>query len=232
MSNRKNKKLDTAIVVALIGLTGTIVTALLASPLLEKLLVGTAVPTEGGSNSDSVLVFSEDFEKGHASGLSFTSEEWQVVQEEGSSVLEASGTRNGNTAITFGPNDFADGIIQFRLFFRNFDGFILSFRSAGSETYTLYFAPSSEEIKFGYGNSANGWKLEPFENGLASFHFAENVWYDVKLEVKGAQMTLWVDDKKLLASSDSRLKQGGMEFAVQDTGTVLLDDIEVYQSTP
>lgn len=230
MSGRKNKKLDTAIVVALIGLTGTIVTALLASPLLEKLLVGTAVPTEG-VNSDSVLVFSEDFEKGYASGLNFTSEEWQIIRE-GSSVLEASGTDNGNTAIAFGPNDFADGIIQFRLFFKNFDGFILSFRSADSETYTLYLAPSSEEIKLGYGSSANGWKLEPFENGLVSFHFAENVWYDVKLEVKGGQMILWMDDKKLLASKDSRLKQGGMEFAVQYDGTVLLDDIAVYQPAP
>lgn len=234
MSKNKPKKVDRAIIVALIGLAGTVLAALIASPWFGQLLPGTPQPDPSGEpGAVSDRVFWEDFEKGYASGLSFTSEEWQVMEYGSGFVLEVSGTSDGNTTVSFGPNDFSDGAIEFKLLFVNFDGFILSFRSdVDLETYTLYLAPTGGEIQLGYGSAANDWELELLEDGVRSFNFTENVWYNVKLEAADAKITLWIDDKKLLTSQDSRLKKGGMEFAIQYVGTVLLDDIAVYQSNP
>lgn len=234
MPKNKPKKMDKAIIVALIGLAGTVLAALLASPWFGTLLPGTLQPDPSGEPGvGSDRVFWENFDKGYASGLSFTSEEWQVTEYDNGFVLEVSGTRDGNTTVTFGSNDFSDGAIEFNLLFVNFDGFILSFRSTlDQETYTLYLAPDGGEIQLGYGSAANNWELEIFENGVRSFNFTENVWYTVKLEAVDTQITLWIDDKKLLTTQDSRLKKGGMEFAVQYEGTVLLDNIAVYQSNP
>lgn len=234
MSKNKSKKLDKAIVIALIGLAGTVLAALIASPVFEKFFSSTPVPeTTGEQEAVSDRIFWEDFENGHFSGLSITTQEWQVMDYEGGSILEVSGTDTGNTTVSFGTNDFSDGSIQFRLLFKNFGGFILTFRSnADVETYTLYLAPRSSEIKLGYGGAANGWNLEAFEDGIRSFDFTENVWYEVKLEANGDQFTLWVDNKKLLTARDERLRQGKTEFAVQYEGTVLLDDIAIYQLNP
>lgn len=234
MSKNKPKKMDRAIIVALIGLAGTTLAALIASPLFERLFPGTPqVEPAGEPGAVSDRVFWENFESGYASVLSFTSEEWQVMEYGGGSVLEVSGTSDGNTSVSFGPNDFSDGVIEFKLLFINFDGFLLIFRSNGNmETYTLYLSPISGEVKLGYGSAANNWELEPFEDGLRTMDFAENVWYAIKLETSGSQFTLWMDDKKILSVQDSMLKKGGMGFAVQYDGTVLLDDIAVYQSNP
>ncbi len=234
MSKNKSKKMDKAIVIALIGLAGTVLAALIASPVFEKFFSATPAPeTAGEQEAVSDRVFWEDFENGHFSGLSISTQEWQVMDYEGGSVLEVSGTYTGNTTVSFGANDFSDGSIRFRLLFKNFGGFILTFRSnMDVETYTLYLAPRSNEIQLGYGSAANDWNLAAFGDGIRSFEFTESVWYEVKLEAKGGQFTLWIDNKKLLAARDERLQQGGTEFAVQYEGTVLLDDIAVYQPNP
>ncbi|MCK6567737.1 MAG: hypothetical protein DCC59_17550 [Chloroflexi bacterium] len=234
MSKKKSKKMDKAVVVALIGLAGTVIAALLASPFFDRLFSEPSVPpaTEG-TEADFDRVFWEDFEKGYPSGLSISSEEWQVMEDGEDSVLEVSGIPDGNTLIGFGPTDFSDGRIEFELYFKNFDGFLLTFRSnVDVETYTLYLAPNSSEVKLGFGSAANGWNLEALDGGLRSFEFTESVWYDVKLEAKGDQFTLWIDDKKILAARDERLREGGTELAVQYDGTVLLDDIAIYQPAP
>lgn len=232
MSKNKPKKMDKAIVVALIGLAGTVLAALIASPIIGRLFPDApASEVAGEQGADSDRVFWEDFEKGHPSGLSISTEEWQVMEYEGGYVLEVSGIDSGNTSISFGPNDFSDGAIEFRLLFVNFDGFIMNFRS-DVETYTLYLAPTGGEIKLGYGSAANDWELEPFDDGIRTMDFSENTWYSVKLETQGSRFTLWVDEKKLLYVEDSRLKQGETGFAIQYDGTVLLDDVAVYQTSP
>ena len=230
MSKNKSKKMDKTIVVALIGLAGTVLASLIASPFINRLFQATPAP-QGAEEPEAALnrVFWEDFEKGYQSGLSISTEEWQVMKYGDGSVLEVSGTDSGNTSISFGPNDFSDGTIAFRLLFVNFNGFVLNFRG-GAETYTLYLAPTGGEITLGYGSAANDWELEPFDGGARAMDFSENAWYDIKLEADDSRFTLWVEDQKLLAVEDSRLKQGETEFAIQYDGTALLDDIAVYQA--
>ncbi len=230
MPKTKRQKMDKAIVVALIGLAGTIVAALFASPMIGVWLAKTpaAEPVNASSRTQD-LVFDNDFEDGEITGFYISSDKWQVIKDGGNSALELSGTGSGNTTASFGSNDFSDGVIEFRIKYKNFDGFILIFRASGGEVYTLYLAPTDGEIKLGYGNAANDWNLEPFRNGISLLNFSEDVWYDIKLEVLNDQMTLWVGGNKTLSSQDSRLQQGGLEFAIQYDGTVFLDNVKVYE---
>ncbi len=227
MSRKKRQRLDTAIIVAFIGLVGTIITALLASPFIERPMENTPTPESGNtSTAGGSVVFENDFENGKTSGFAFNNEEWQVMDQ----VLELSGTGSGTSTAVFGPNDFSDGIIEFQINFKNFDGFILNFRSFDSQTYTLYLAPINGEITSGYGGAANNWNLEPFEgNSTRLFEFNEGVWYDVKLEAMSEKISVWVDNNRILSSQDSRLQQGEMEFAVQYNGTVLIDNVKVFE---
>ncbi|MBI3163337.1 MAG: hypothetical protein HYZ24_01535 [Chloroflexi bacterium] len=231
MPKPKNQRMDKAIVIALIGLAGTVITGLLSSPILKALIEKTPVPATATSvGGGETLVFENDFEDGESTGFSFSSEEWQVKKEKGNYALEVSGTGNNTTLVWFGPNDFSDGSIEFRILFKNFDGFLLNFRSTiDAETYTMYFAPESREVKLGYGSVAHGWELESFQSGLQSHDFSENTWYDVKLEAAGESITLWISGNKILSTFDSRLRKGSMEFAVQYDGTILLDDVKVWE---
>ncbi|MEK6751927.1 MAG: hypothetical protein AABZ00_06655 [Chloroflexota bacterium] len=233
MPKTKRQKMDKAIVIALIGLAGTVIAALIASPVIERFFEKTPAPeTADASSRTKELVFDNDFEDGEVTGFYISSDDWQVIKDGGKSVLEISGTGSGNTTASFGSNDFSNGIIEFQIKFKDFDGFILTFRSSGDETYTLYLAPNGGEVKLGYGSAANDWNLEPFQNGVSLLNFSEDVWYDVKLEVLNDQITLWMGGNKTLSSQDSRLRQGGLDFAVQYNGTVLLDNVKVYEFSP
>jgi hypothetical protein len=231
MPKTKRQKMDKAIVIALIGLVGTVVAALLASPIIKVLFEKSPTPEAGSTLNDGKrLIFENDFENGQVSGFAFSSNEWQVTKDKGNQVLEMSGTGTGNGSAVFGPNDFSDGIIEFQINFKNFNGFILTFRGFNSQTYTLYLAPTGGEITLGYGSAANNWDLELFEsNSTRLFEFTEGVWYDVKLEAVGEKMTVWVDNNRILSSQDSRLQKGELEFSVQYDGTVLLDNVKVFE---
>ncbi|MBI5824748.1 MAG: hypothetical protein HZB18_12025 [Chloroflexi bacterium] len=230
MPKTKRTKMDKAIVIALIGLAGTVIAALIASPVIGVWLAKTpAAETANTSSQTKELVFDNDFENGEVTGFYISNDNWQVIKDGGNSVLEISGTASGNTTASFGSNVFSDGVIEFRIKFKNFDGFILTFRSSNGQTYTLYLAPADGEVKLGYGSAAKDWNLEPFQNGVSLLNFSEDVWYDVKLEALNDQMTLWVGGNKTLSSQDSRLRQGGLEFAVQYDGTVFLDNVKVYE---
>jgi len=244
MSNKKSK-IDTNVVIAVIGLIGTIVAGLLASPLLPKWLgqeeepsttpvVTTVVVTSEVSGEVPMvrkesLIFSNDFETGTTSGFAFNSNEWQVTKEKNNPLLELSGQGSDSTTAIFGPNDFTDGYIRFRVNFQHFDGFQMRFRSAGNgEAYGLLMNPLSGAVILGYGN---GLELVELENGNRPFGFNEDVWYDVKVEIAGAQMTVWVDENKLLVGTDLRLQKGGLQFYALGDSTVWVDDVEVWQYT-
>ena len=233
MPAKKNKKMDTAIVVAIIGLVGTLIAALLASPLSSKLFNGDAKQTDKIYQpvENGVLVYSNNFEGGQTTGVVFSSEQWRITKDKGNEVLELNGMGEDGGIAFFGPNDFSDGVINFRLNIRSLGDVLLNFRSElGMQTYLLYFSPLNNEISLGYSSASKDWNYEPFKrNSVRPFQFMENDWYTVRLDVSGDQMTVWVDGNKLLTSSDTNLPQGGMEFVVQPDGLVWIDDVEVWQ---
>jgi len=235
MPTKKTRKVDTAIIVAIIGVVGTIITALLASPIVPKIMNGNSTSTEVNPvNGKGALVFSNDFENGQISGFAFKYFEqgqWNLIKEKGNQVLELTNAPGESGIVDFGPNDFSDGVIEFRLNFRNFGGFVVNFRSeVGVQTYSLYFSPSTNEITLGYSNAENNWSLELFEgDSIRVFQFSEDVWYDLKLDVSGEDITVWVDDNKILTSKNSILTQGRMEFSILEEAKIWIDDLNVWE---
>ena len=54
-------------------------------------------------------------------------------------------------------------------------------------------------------------------------------WYDVRAEVNDAQLTLFVDDTRVLSTSDTALTQGFFYVTIGKGATVQLADIKVYK---
>ena len=232
MPAKKVRKVDTAIVVAVIGLAGTMFAALLASPLASRWFnpapePTTVIPTAG----TATVVYSNDFTDERTSGFVFESAQWSIARDRGNEVLELRASGEDSGIAFFGPTDFANGSISFRFSLKQFDSFRLNYRSElGVQTYALYFSPANEEIILGYSSAENAWELEPFTGtSTRPFQFDESVWYTVKLDVVGDQISVWVDGNKILTGGDTRLQTGSMEFVIQVEGVVWIDDVEVRQ---
>jgi hypothetical protein len=275
MSQQRQKRIDTTIVIAVIGLCGTLAAALLSSPVLLRLLdrtpatatflPGTATPetatptnfplqtatTAPGPTDTSrpspvasltplptpgqaVLVFSEDFDDNTASGFGFSNGQWVISKYHGNPGLEGKADSAGAPArAVFGPSDFSNGAIEFQAKFKASGGLLLNFRDDDTQTYSLYLSPTDDELTLGYSSAAGNWQLEPLPGAnRRPFTFEEGVWYTVRVEVSGGQMTVWVDGNRLMSSSDSRLTQGYLEFAIQYPEVVALDNIKVWDAGP
>ena len=220
-----------AIVVALIGLAGTVITAVLSSPLLTKMFerppTQTAAPTENGT-----MVFSEDFENDAASGFGFASDNWTIAKDQSNHVLMAdstSYTADQWTAASFGPANFSNGIIQFKLKYEHLGGFYTSFRLQQGRNYFIYLNGKEGLLSLAYNSKEQNWDATLFDNTpIYSFSYQAGVWYDIKIEARGAQVAVYVDGNKLLAGSDSRLQSGSLEFSMDNDTKVLLDDVKVW----
>lgn len=256
MSPKSKEKANPTVIVAVIGLAGTLITALLASPVLialieeeaptatpppavtteapatEANLTEPVVPTDTPANPTQVLVFENTFNNETMDGFTVQSGEWHPGMDKNEPVLEGIGPADESqiAAVDFGAGDFSDGIIEFNMRFRTLGGFILSYRSSSDQVYSLYLDPLQREITIGYSSENNDWELEPFKGTCFRSHtFPLNTWYQVRLETVGDQVDLWINDEPFLSCSDSRLTTGGLSFMLQNGAYVLLDDVRVWE---
>lgn len=247
---KRKGKINPTILVAIIGLVGTLITAILTSPVLIALIqkestatpvVVTATtisdntpttPPETPVDKTQILVFSNTFENGNTSGFVFKGGDWKLGKDKNRPVLEGAGpTQNGQiSSADFGPLDFSDGIIEFQLKFMSRGGFLLNYRGMNNEVYTLYLDPVGQEVILGYNNDSTNWNPEPFKpNGSRSFAFDLDTWYLVHLEANGGQFTLWIDNNLILTDSDARLSTGSLSFVLLNDADVFLDEVKVWE---
>lgn len=234
----EKKKLDTAIIVAIIGLIGTLTVGILNSPLIIKLLDSaptSSTPAEMDTPpNDGQLIFSEDFDDNAVSGFAFELGEWEIVKEKSNFVLKGSATGFDTLAAEahFGPNDFTDGIIEFKFKFLKPIGLYMDFHfQAEKGGHFLNLSPTYESIFLAaiiFQNDGNPVSVISSQ----SFTFQQDTWYKVWLEIQESQMTLNVDGNRIISASDSRFETGGMRFTL-DPGTIVeLDDIRVWSLKP
>lgn len=238
----KKSKMSPAIVVALIGLVGTIVTALFASPVLIELIKRSdATETPAGEPSvpaaDASLVFSEDFEDGNTSGFGFVSGTWEVAVDRadpGNAVLQTSAlaTDDPTTKTFFGPSNFVNGIIEFRCKFLRLGDLYFDFRYEDSGTYVLYFSAKKQYVALA-GNMIvdSDWEYSELSpESIQPFNIEEDTWYSVRLEAQDQQFIVSVDGNRLIAASDARLDAGRLRFVLGSGAVVYLDDIQVWET--
>jgi hypothetical protein len=249
-SEKESKKRDTTLIIAVIGLIGTVSAALLSSPVLIELIraqqatdtPSLEAPSPGAEpdtpeppvGQNQVLVFQEDFDDDKISGIAFDGGDWEVGKDKSNQVLavDATSVSPGSVATAiFGPSDFKDGIIEFRLRVNRFENETtasLRFRSTGQSTYSLSFMQN--QAKLGYQEAQNDWYLEPLGDETSrSFLFEEAVWYLVRLEARGTEFTVFIDNNRLFSASDNRLRTGGLNFSLSPGYQAMFDDIKVWE---
>ncbi len=235
------KTLDTAIIVAMIGLIGTLAVGILNSPLIVKLLdrsSATLTPAETSlSTNGGQLVFSEDFEDNTATGFGFELGKWEIVKEKSNFVLKGTATESIAPAAKayFGSNDFSDGSIEFRVKFLQPQGLYLDFHFQDDKgTHVLNLSPEYQSIILAtntYEN--NNWKFAAISSdSTRSFSFQQNTWYKIQLELQEKDITLNIDGNRVLSASDSRFARGRMRFTLDANAIVELDDVKVWSINP
>lgn len=250
MSKEEKKGKDTTVIVAIIGLVGTLIAGLLSSPVILKLLDNaTATPaaeqTTGESPATSApaqsnpqplgdlkLVFEEDFEGQSASGFAFESGDWKVVKDKSNYVLQGVGTGpEAPAAIAyFGANDFASGIIEFKINFLDEGGVYLDFRLEDGGSYVFNMTPEYQNVILATNALENGkWQFKSIAADSARpFTFGQDTWFNIKLEIRNEDFVLNIDGKRILAASDARFTRGQLRFALDPNSTVEIDDLKVW----
>jgi hypothetical protein len=235
MSERTPRKLDPTVLAALITVAGSIIVALISSPFLKGWLAGTpsATPTAGStatlvSSGAAAVVFQNNFDNGSTSGFAFNGLSGILKKDKSNQVLELDASSSAAGTATFGPNDFSSGTIEFQLELKNTDDFLLDFRTASAQRYTVDFSASRQSIQLGYSSGADVGSFQLFAPASARpFQFNTGSWYSVKLEAAGTQLTVWMDGNKLLSAQDARLAQGGLDFSAPPGASVWLDNVKV-----
>jgi hypothetical protein len=104
----------------------------------------------------------------------------------------------------------------------------LSFRYTNQATYSMVVMQNLTIL--GYRDSQNDWYLEPFSDETSRpFIFEEDVWYLVRIEARGSQLSVFIDNNRLFSASDSRLQKGGLEFTLNPGYRVMFDDVQVWE---
>ena len=240
MSKEIKEKKDRAITIAIIGLVGTLVAALLGSPVLVELIKnrqGTETPPiseETKVFAEQILIFREDFDSDNVSGFAYDGGEWAISKDKSNQVLEVDTTSiaPGEVATAiFGPSDFSDGIVEFHFRVNQFateSTTNINFRYTNQSTYSLAFLQNYAIM--GYRNAKNDWGLEQFSDETSrTFLFEKDVWYLVRLEARGAQFTAFIDNNRLFSASDNRLQKGELNFTVNPGYQAMFEVARVWE---
>jgi hypothetical protein len=225
---KRSKKVDTAIIVAVIGLVGTIIAALLSSPVLIKLMERTPETLQ-----DEEPIFSQDFEGGSSSGFGFEVGEWDVIQDGTNHVLQGIATESSvpGAKAFFGPADFADGAIEFRFKFIQVGDLYFDFRyQEETGVYVFYFHPNAQSVVLAINVlQGNDWQFtELGAESIQPFTYQENIWYAVRLEVRESQFAAFLDGNRIMSASDTRLKNGRLRLVLAPDVVVYVDDVKVW----
>jgi len=230
MSKGTKEKKDNATTIAIIGLVGTLIAALLGSPVLVELIKdkqATETPptdTETKNFTEQTLIFREDFDNDTVSGFSYEGY-WQVGKEKNNLILETSQAGKA----TFGPSDFTNGMIEFRLKIQDNSGngaAAINFRESGDSAYALALAEN--QLKLGHRHNKR--PVQSFSGeSTRSLAFEKGAWYLIRVEVRGPEIVVFVDNNRIMSAIDNQLSTGGLSFSVDEGMQVSFDDINVWE---
>jgi len=232
----KKSKVNPTIVAALIGLVGTLVTALLASPVLIELIKRSDAQTTSTANTSSTstgttLIFSQNFDDGSTSGFALKDGKWQVVRDESKRVLEftAVGTAWPAGTMFFGPSNISDVVIEFQLKFKKLSGLYVHFREQeNGDSYVISFDPNDSVVV--WATTLAG-KFAPVESAASQpFTFQQDVWYPIRVEARGEQVTVTISGNRTISGFDPQFSNGSLRFALQPDAAILLDDVNIWSA--
>lgn len=213
---------------------------LIANRLDELQSTAVALSTQEARIRQAInLVVNEDFQDGVANGFTNGGQggdwSWDVIDDgTGNKVFQVENSNNTWSYSPFGPTEFSDGIVQFRVRWENFSDSgsgiaILNFRLASQgEGYVLAMYPYENKMSLNYFGSNSNWVL--LNNSVPLPQFNKNEWYTVRLEAWGKSLQVYLNEVSICTSNDTQFSKGQISIGAGPGTAAQFDDIKVWAS--
>ena len=184
------------------------------------------------------VLFYDDFNDGKMNGWAVRSGTWTIYNDSGNYVY--SGTANGDEQVTYISTtaNFADFIFEVKVkAVNNATHYGMMFRDDGTgKHYGFYLnaiAASEGKYYFGYWDGAGIYdSIVPWTSSGGAYADA-NVWNSLKVEAKGTNFKLYINDILMNTVNDTRLESGYLGLVVDKYGGAsqnsYFDDVKVLQ---
>jgi len=178
-----------------------------------------------------------NFESPYMSGIGLYAGTWKVVDDgTGNHVFEQQDPTIQDWPGFVVGGIIENGVIQFRfkyLSYENFDGsgrVNLSFRQTKDVGgYVLSFNPYINRNTINYVGKDGVWSdFLPGSESMVTF--TKDTWYNVRVELKGQSIKVYLNDNLLTSITDNKFKSGTISIGLGPQTTAQIDDISiVYQ---
>jgi serine/threonine protein kinase len=200
----------------------------------------TNLATQTTTPGPLTLSFNQNFEDAGMTGFRMMSGAWSVVPENNTNkVLQVREVSTQNwPSIQFGPENFHNGIIQYRFNIIQMDSTnpsagmeYIIFRVKGdwpgdSYTFQIQSLINFAELNYIPQNSDSWPSL-----GNKSINISPNRWYTIEIEVNGWRITVSLDGEWFMETEDSlqRSNSGCLGFQGSPTTTIWFDNVQVWE---
>ena len=162
-----------------------------------------------------IILFIDDFEDGDTIGWNLEGD-WSVIQEDGNYILQGIGPCSADT----GSQEWTDYRLEARIKFSQSANVNFRFTPAQGTRYFLNIVPEEPIL----------YKEPPDRRLLAqsAVSIQQNQWIDLKIEVRGNNLKIYIDRILLLTYTDSEPLPGGtIGFELPENSVLHVDDVVV-----
>ena len=197
----------------------------IATPANETPVFKTQVPATTSSNSS--ILFNEDFEDGKAQKMTYIGDGWQIIADEtGNKVYDIDNSKgSGFPEIDFGSESWKDYEINFRV--RLVEGSeswaIVYFRAKGTSQGGYVASIDLANTSLNYTANGSPWKVITNRE----HHLQKNTWYWVRIEAKGSEIKISIDDFVVINTDDTLYNSGRITMQAGQYTHMQVDDIQV-----
>lgn len=181
-----------------------------------------------GGQASAAALFSDDFENGSASNWTATTGTWSVVKDGSSNVYSQASTSEGRTSA--GDSSWNNYTMQADVKVDNFNGTNRTYVAGRYKDGNNYYAASL------YNSGGGKLEIRKKVSGSSStlvtkeYPLSTGVWYNVKLELSGSTIKMYVNNTLELTATDSSLSAGAVGFVTGKTlakfDNVIVSDLE------
>jgi PelA/Pel-15E family pectate lyase len=179
--------------------------------------------------ANAATIWSDNFNDGNASGWSTQNGSWSVVQDNGNYVYYQSSSNEGRASA--GSQSWTNYTIEAKVKVDNFNGSNRVYVAGRYKDGNNYYAASL------YNSSGGKLEIRKKVGGSSStlasksYALSTGTWYNVKLEMSGSTIKMYVNGTLQLTATDSSLTSGGAGL-VSFKALAKYDDVVVSDGAP
>lgn len=178
---------------------------------------------------ESAILYSEDFENGVADGWITYVGTWSVEKEKDGNHFWRGRGPNNYPQTWWNTDDprWTDYAFESRIRFVQGSIFVCIRADNGGAFYNAYISSNDDWVSFA---DYDGKQYQTF--GDAAYDISPNKWYEVRFEVKGDTLKLYIDNRLITQARRSSRKQGGIGYYMGGGDEMHIDDIRVWALEP